>query len=155
MHVIAAKAVAFKEAAEKAFVDYQEQVLKNARVFARSLQDYGFKLVSDGTDNHLLLVDLRNKQITGRDAAHLLDDVGITVNKNTIPYDTENPVVTSGIRIGTPAVTTRGMKEEEMQAIAGFIYRVIEGRQDPDVLTETKNKVKDLCAGFPLYMDLL
>jgi len=149
MHVIAAKAVAFKEAAERAFVDYQEQVLKNARVFARSLQDYGFKLVSDGTDNHLLLVDLRNKQITGRDAAHLLDDVGITVNKNTIPYDTENPVVTSGIRIGTPAVTTRGMKEEEMQAIAGFIYRVIEGRQDPDVLTETKNKVKDLCAGFP------
>ncbi len=154
MHVIAAKAAAFKEAGKKAFVDYQEQVLKNARAFAQTLLERGFKLVSGGTDNHLILVDLRNKNITGRDAAHLLDDVGITVNKNSVPYDSQNPVVTSGIRIGTPAVTSRGMKEDEMIAIAGFIDQVIEGRQDPGVLADVKRQVKDLCAGFPLYQDI-
>ncbi len=154
MHVIAAKAVAFKEAGEKAFVDYQEQVLKNALVFAQTLLEHGFKLISGGTDNHLILMDLRNKNITGRDAAGMLDDVGITVNKNAVPYDSENPIVTSGIRIGTPAVTSRGMKEEEMIAIAGFINQVIEGRQDPGVLADVKRRVKELCAGFPLYQDM-
>ncbi len=154
MHIIAAKAAAFREAREESFTVYQQQIITNARVMAQELLGYGFTLLSGGTDNHLILVDLRNKKITGRDAANVLDEVGITVNKNAIPYDTENPVVTSGIRVGTPAVTSRGMKEEEMKAIARFICLVIEGRQDPAVLSEVKSKVKELCASFPLYQDL-
>ncbi len=153
MHIIAAKAVALQEAREKSFVEYQKQVLKNARVMARCLQERGYKLVSDGTDNHLLLLDLRNKKITGREAADILDEVGITVNKNAVPYDDQNPVVTSGIRLGTPAITTRGMKEEEVELIAELIDRVLEGRQDPVVLAEVKSRVKDLCAAFPIFRD--
>ena len=154
MHVIAAKAAAFREAQEKSFRAYQQQIITNARVMAQELLGYGLTLLSGGTDNHLILVDLRNKKITGRDAANILDEVGITVNKNAIPYDTENPVVTSGIRLGTPAVTSRGMKEEEMKVIARLIYQVVEGRRDPAGLSEVKSRVKELCASFPLYQDL-
>jgi len=121
MHVIAAKAVSFKEALEDEFKEYQKQVLKNAKALAEALKSKGFKLVSDGTDNHLMLVDLRNKGLTGKKAEALLDEVGITTNKNTIPFDPESPFVTSGLRIGTPAVTTRGMKEADMEKIAEII----------------------------------
>ncbi|PWX12882.1 serine hydroxymethyltransferase, partial [Clostridium perfringens] len=118
MHIIAAKAVCFKEALEPSFKTYMEQVVKNARVLAEALESYGFKLVSNGTDNHLILVDLTNKDITGKDAEILLDSIGITLNKNTVPNETRSPFVTSGVRIGTPAITTRGFKEEEMKEIA-------------------------------------
>ncbi|MDU2665062.1 MAG: serine hydroxymethyltransferase, partial [Clostridium perfringens] len=121
MHIIAAKAVCFKEALEPSFKTYMEQVVKNARVLAEALESYGFKLVSNGTDNHLILVDLTNKDITGKDAEILLDSIGITLNKNTVPNETRSPFVTSGVRIGTPAITTRGFKEEEMKEIASII----------------------------------
>lgn len=151
MHVIAAKAVSFKEAAEGEFKEYQRQVVQNARILAESLLEKGFKLVSGGTDNHLLLLDLRSKNISGRDAEKLLDEVGITVNKNAIPYDPNSPLVTSGIRVGTPALTSRGMKEKEMQAIAGLINRIIEGKNDPEEMARVKKEVRDLCSEFPLY----
>ncbi|NGT37707.1 serine hydroxymethyltransferase, partial [Clostridium perfringens] len=121
MHIIAAKAVCFKEALEPSFKTYMEQVVKNAQVLAEALESYGFKLVSNGTDNHLILVDLTNKDITGKDAEILLDSIGITLNKNTVPNETRSPFVTSGVRIGTPAITTRGFKEEEMKEIASII----------------------------------
>lgn len=148
-HVIAAKAVCFKEAMSEEFKEYQKKVLDNAKALAKALLDRDFKLVSGGTDNHLMLIDLRNKNITGKDAEHLLDEVGITVNKNTIPFDPESPFVTSGIRIGTPAVTTRGFGKEEMIAIADIINWVIENR-DKD-LTPAKERVKNICDSFPLY----
>lgn len=155
MHVIAAKAVAFKEAQGEDFILYQRQVLQNARVLAENLKEMGFKLVSGGTDNHLILIDLRNKKITGREAENLLDSVGITVNKNAIPFDTENPVVTSGIRLGTPAVTSRGMKEGEMNKIARLINDALEKRGEPEALAKIKREVKGLCAEFPLYKGLI
>lgn len=148
MHVIAAKAVAFKEALSPEFKAYQEQVLKNAKRLGEELIKRGFNLVSEGTDNHLLLVDLRNKNITGKDAERLLDDIGVTVNKNTIPFDPQSPFVTSGIRIGTPAVTTRGMKEEDMDSIATIIATIID---HPDKTKEAEEMVKDLCRQFKLY----
>lgn len=151
MHVIAAKAVSFKEAAGKEFKDYQRQVVQNARVLAEALKQLGFDLVSGGTDNHLLLLDLRSKNISGRDAERLLDEVGITVNKNAIPYDPNSPLVTSGIRLGTPALTSRGMKEDEMKAVAGLINRTIEGKSDPGEMARVKNEVKELCMEFPIY----
>lgn len=151
MHAIAAKAVAFKEAMGEDFVRYQEQVILNARALAETLLEMDFNLISGGTDNHLLLVDLRNKNISGKDAETLLDEVGITVNKNAIPDDPESPFVTSGIRIGTPAVTSRGMQEAEMKAIAGYILRTLEGRDNPIIMAQVKRKVKELCAAFPLY----
>lgn len=153
MHVIAAKAVAFKEALSPEFKAYQEQVVKNASVLAQSLVDRGFKLVSGGTDNHLLLVDLRNRNLTGKEAEHRLDEIGITVNKNAIPFDPEKPSVTSGIRIGTPAVTTRGFKEDEMVAIADIMDKAL-SPEFTDSIEELRGKVKELCAKAPLYQDL-
>ena len=121
MHVIAAKAVCLKEALTPEFKAYQTQVVKNAAALAQALKDEGFKLVSDGTDNHLMLIDLRDSGVTGKEAEHMLDEVGITVNKNTIPFETTSPFITSGVRIGTPAVTSRGMKEDDMKEIAALI----------------------------------
>ncbi len=155
MHIIAAKAVGFKEALSQEFINYQKQVINNAQKLGEKLQEYGFSLISGGTDNHLLLVDLRSKNITGRDAENLLDDVGISVNKNAVPKDPERPVVTSGIRIGTPAITSRGMKEEEMESIAELINKTIEGKDDPSTISAVKSKVKELCSEFPLYQDAL
>ncbi|MFA5878621.1 MAG: serine hydroxymethyltransferase [Candidatus Margulisiibacteriota bacterium] len=151
MHVIAAKAVAFKEALEPSFKLYQEQVLKNAQALAQNLLENGFRLVSGGTDNHLMLIDLKNKKLTGKVVEKSLDEVGITVNKNTIPFETESPFVTSGIRIGTPAVTTRGMKEPEMKEIADLIAAVIASLNDQAKLNEIKTKARALCERFPLY----
>lgn len=151
MHVIAAKAVALKEALTPEFKDYQEQVVKNAKTLAGALSGRGFHLVSGGTDNHLMLVDLRNKGITGKEAEHLLDTVGITVNKNAIPFDPQSPNVTSGIRIGTPAATSRGMKEEAMAGVAEIIDIVITYRDDEIHLAKARKMVRDLCDAHPLY----
>jgi len=150
-HVIAAKAVCFKDAMTAEFKKYQAQILKNAQALAEGLLKNGFRLVSGGTDTHLVLVDLRPKKITGKIAEKVLDEVGITVNKNTIPFDPEKPFVTSGVRIGTPALTTRGMKEAEMQLIADLIGKILSNVEDEGVKTEVKTKVRDLCKNFPLY----
>ncbi len=148
MHVIASKAVAFKEALAPEFKEYQKQTLANAAKLAEGLKDRGFKIVSGGTDTHLMLVDLRNKDITGKVAEKLLDRVHVTVNKNTVPKETQSPFVTSGIRIGTPALTTRGMKEEQMLEIAGIIADAIEAKaSDEDIIS----RVHALCEQFPLY----
>lgn len=149
MHVIAGKAVCFKEALEPEFKSYMEQVVKNAKALADALESYGFKLVSNGTDNHLILVDLTNKDITGKDAEILLDSIGITLNKNTVPNETRSPFVTSGVRIGTPAITTRGFKEEDMKEIASLINDAIKGRNED--LSPLKARVKALCDKYPLY----
>jgi len=151
MHIIAAKAVALKEALTPEFREYQGQVVKNARVLAAALHNHQFRLVSGGTDNHLLMVNLSGTGVTGQEAEHLLDRAGITVNKNTIPFETLSPTVTSGIRIGTPAVTTRGMKEPEMEEIAGFIHQAIACRGQEEKMAELAGAVKDLCGRFPLY----
>lgn len=148
MHVIAAKAVSFKEALEDDFKVYQKQVINNAAALAQALQERGFRLVSGGTDNHLLLLDLRNKKLTGKKAEHMLDEVGITTNKNTIPFDPESPFITSGLRIGTPAITTRGMKEEAMIEIAEVINLALDESNDKKML---RQRVIDLCSKFPLY----
>ena len=148
MHVIAAKAVAFKEALEPGFKDYQKQVLANAVALGEALKGHGFNLVSDGTDTHLLLVDLRNKNITGKDAERLLDEIGITCNKNTIPFDPESPFVTSGIRLGTPAVTTRGMKEDAMKRIADLIAAIIHNPEDSE---NVEAGVEAICSEYKLY----
>lgn len=148
MHIIAAKAVCFKEAMSQEFKEYQAQIIKNAKKLAEELSSRGFRLVSGGTDNHLMLVDLRNKGITGKAAEKLLDEIGITVNKNTIPFDPETPFVTSGIRIGTPAVTTRGMKEDAMEEIADIITFII---NNPDAREEARKRVDKLCNEYPLY----
>jgi glycine hydroxymethyltransferase len=151
MHVIAAKAVAFKEALSDDFNDYQRQIVNNAKAMAKTLMNEGFRLVSGGTDNHLMLVDLTAKGITGRDAQDALDLAGITVNKNGIPFDTQGPMVTSGIRIGTPALTTRGMKETEMATIAGFIADALNHIRDESRLRAIREDVLALCQKFPLY----
>lgn len=148
MHIIAAKAVSFKEALTDEFKEYQQQIVNNAAVLAAELQDYGFRLVSGGTDNHLMLVDLNNKGITGKDAETALDKVGITANKNTIPFEKRSPFVTSGIRLGTPAVTSRGMKEAEMKLVAEFIAETIENIDDDNKLAEIKNRVYELTEKF-------
>jgi glycine hydroxymethyltransferase len=150
VHVIAAKAVGFKEAMTPSFRDYQQQVVTNAHVLAGRLAKHGFRIVSGGTDNHLLLVDLKNKKITGKEAENLLEQAGITVNKNAIPFDTESRFVTGGIRIGTPSVTTRGLKESEMELIGDWINRVVCNR-DPFEIAEIRNEVKELCDKWPLY----
>lgn len=149
MHTIAAKAVCFKEAMSEEFKLYQEKVLENAQTLAHALVERGFNIVSGGTDNHLMLVDLRNKDITGKEAEHLLDEVGITVNKNTVPFETQSPFVTSGIRIGTPATTTRGFGKEEMIEIADIISWTIDNRNGD--LTTAKDRVEKLCSKFSLY----
>lgn len=151
MHVIAAKAVAFGEALKPSFKKYQAQVLANARALAAALADHGFRIVAGGTDCHLLTIDLRSKSVTGKEAEGLLGQAGITVNKNTIPFDPEKPFVTSGVRIGTPALTTRGMKEKEMVTVAGWINEAIEFRADPKRLAKIRKDVLALTKKFPLY----
>lgn len=151
MHIVAAKAVALNEALKPSFRKYQQQVMKNAKSFARTLQSFGYTIVSGTTDCHMFLVDLRGKNITGIEAEKLLDSVGITVNKNSIPYDTQKPFITSGIRIGTPALTTRGMKEKEMAVVAGLIVKVLEHRENRNTLSEVRKKVKELTRKFSIY----
>jgi glycine hydroxymethyltransferase len=151
MHVIAAKAVALREAMEPSFTDYARRVVDNARALAAALMERGFKLVSDGTDNHLMLVDLRNRGMTGKDAERALGEADITVNKNTVPGETQSPFVTSGIRIGTPAVTTRGMREAEMRTIAALIDEVLRAPGDTSVAERVRRRVRELAGGFPLY----
>jgi len=151
MHVIAAKAVAFKEALEDSFLEYAKQVIRNAQAFAARMIEHDFKVISGGTDNHLLLVDLRNKNISGKAAQETLDEIGITCNKNSVPYDDKSPLVTSGIRIGTPALTTRGMKENEMNAIADIIDKVLSDPKNDSVKEEAKKSVKEITSGFRLY----
>ena len=154
MHVIMAKAVAFGEALQDSFKDYAEQVIKNAKVLADSLISYDYQIISGGTDNHLMLVDLTNKGISGKKAERILGLSGITVNKNMIPYDVKSPFVTSGIRIGTPAATTRGMKETEMKAIGEFINKAVNNCDNEELLASIKNDVRSLCAKFPLYPNM-
>ena len=151
MHVIAAKAVAFKEAMSPDFKTYQEQVIKNAAVLASALLERGFNVVSGGTDNHLILVDLRGKNITGKDAQELLDKVGVTVNKNPIPFDPLPPNTSSGIRIGTPAVTTRGLQTEDMVYIAEIIDYAVTNRSDDNKLAQARARIGELCNKYPLY----
>ena len=155
MHIIAAKAVAFREALEPGFREYQHQIIKNAKALAAALSAAGMRLVSGGTDNHLMLLDLTNKGITGKDAQETLDRAGITANKNGIPFDTRGPMITSGIRLGTPALTTRGMKEEDMNTIARLISVVIDGINDESVITGVREEVRRLCEKFPLYANRL
>uniref|UniRef100_A0A7C3WRU3 Serine hydroxymethyltransferase n=1 Tax=Dictyoglomus turgidum TaxID=513050 RepID=A0A7C3WRU3_9BACT len=151
MHVIAAKAVAFKEAMSPDFKEYQRQILLNAKALAEELMRLGYRLVSGGTDNHLMLVDLRDKGITGKEAEKALEEAGITVNKNSIPFDPQPPTITSGIRIGTPALTTRGMKEDEMRYIARLIHEVLSNIKDDKVKEKVKIEVEELCKQFPIY----
>jgi len=149
MHVIAAKAVSFKEAMTEEFKTYQNQVVKNAKVLAESLMNKGLNIVSGGTDNHLMLVDLRNINVTGKEAQFMLDEVFITVNKNGIPFDTQSPFITSGIRIGTPAVTSRGMKEEDMKEIAELIHMTLTDFENSK--EKVISRVNTLCSKYPLY----
>ncbi|MCK8824593.1 serine hydroxymethyltransferase [Fuchsiella alkaliacetigena] len=151
MHVIAAKAVSFKEALKPCFKDYQQQIVKNAQALAAEIKAGGYKLVAGGTDTHLLLIDLTDQEITGLAAEEALDEVGITANKNTVPFETRSPKVTSGVRIGTPAVTTRGMKEVEMKKIGKLIVKILNNIDDEEVKTEVKAGVKDLVSKFPLH----
>ncbi|MBL0700327.1 MAG: serine hydroxymethyltransferase [Desulfosarcina sp.] len=153
MHVIAAKAVAFKEALSEPFKLYQQNVLNNAKTLAGCLMKEGINLVSGGTDNHLILVELRNLDITGKDAETILGRAGITVNKNSIPFEERSPFVTSGIRIGTPAVTTRGMTEAEMEIVATMIVKILKNSTDDNLVKSTKKSVRELCDRFPLYND--
>jgi glycine hydroxymethyltransferase len=151
MHVIAAKAVAFKEALSAEFRNYQRQIVGNARRLAAELSGRGYRLVSGGTDNHLMLVDLRKKGLTGAEAEITLDKAWITVNKNSIPFDPEKPAVTSGIRVGTPAVTSRGMEEEDMAKIAQFIHEALQAHEDGDAIERVRQQVADFCSSFPLH----
>jgi len=148
MHIIAAKAVGFKEAMTKEFAQYQKQIIDNAQFLANKLKSYGLRLVSGGTDNHLMLVDLNNTKITGKEAETALEKVGITVNKNTIPFETRSPFITSGIRIGTPAVTTRGMKKKEMELIGEYVFECLKNIDDEKKLAELKQKVFELSKEF-------
>ena len=154
MHVIAAKAVSFKEAMSQEFVVYQQQVVKNSQALAAALIHYGFRLVSGGSDNHLILVDLTNKDITGKQAEEILESAGLTVNKNAVPFDTESRFITGGIRIGTPAVTSRGLKEHEMRQIAQWMNRAILNHRDEQEIRKIRSEVRELCERFPIYLDL-
>ena len=154
MHIIAAKAVALKEADTEEYRHYQKQIIKNAKALASALNKSGYRIVSGGTDTHLFLVDLTSKQITGREASEILDRIHITVNKNLIPFDKNSPALTSGIRLGTPAVTTRGMKEKEMEKIAEIINNTIKYRKDTDRLAGCTKEVEKLIKKFPLYPEL-
>ena len=154
MHVIAAKAVAFGEALKPDFREYAENIVKNAKAFAEGLKAEGFRLVSGGTDNHLILVDVRNKNLTGKEAEKLLDNIGITCNKNTIPFDPASPFVTSGIRLGTPAATTRGFQEEDFKEVAAIMGLVLNNPTDFAKHAEAAKRVAALCAKYPLYTNL-
>ncbi|MDR3668130.1 MAG: serine hydroxymethyltransferase, partial [Ignavibacteriaceae bacterium] len=151
MHIIMAKGVAFGEALQDSFMLYAQQIIKNASALAAKLNEYEFNIVSGGTDNHLMLIDLFNKNITGKQAEIAAGKAGITVNKNMVPFDTRSPFVTSGIRIGTPAVTTRGMKEKEMQKIGEFINKALVNHDNDSILSSIKNDVREFCSGFPLF----
>ncbi len=151
MHIIAAKAVCFKEALEPEFKDYQAQVKLNAKTMAQTFMDRGINIVSNGTENHMFLVDLIDKGITGKEADAALGRANITVNKNAVPNDPQSPFVTSGLRIGTPAATTRGFKEDEVTEVASWICDVIENIKDDKIIGEVKEKVKILCSKFPVY----
>lgn len=155
MHIIAAKAVCFKEAASPEFAEYQRQLVKNAARLATAMQTAGFRIVSGGTDNHIVLVDVFSKGITGKVAEAALGQAGITVNKNAIPFDQNPPMVASGIRLGTPAVTTRGLGEAEMDLVAEFISRVLASPEDASVIAAVKADVEALCRKFPLYPERL
>jgi glycine hydroxymethyltransferase len=154
MHVVAAKAVGFLENLQPPFIDYSRQVIRNAQALAGALVKRGYNIISGGTDNHLMLVDLRNKNVTGKDAQEALDLAGITVNKNAVPFDDKSPLITSGIRVGTPALTTRGMKEREMEVVAGFIDRVISNVGKESEYDRVRNDLVALCDAFPLYREL-
>ncbi len=151
MHIIAAKAVSFKEALEDDFIEYQKEVQQNAQVLAESFNEMGYNLVSGGTDNHLILVDLRNKGLTGKKAEQALEKANITLNKNMVPFDSESPFVTSGIRIGTPAMTTRGFDEDTFETVAELIDIILQKPDDEAVINEAKNRVGELCNDYPLY----
>jgi glycine hydroxymethyltransferase len=155
MHVIAAKAVSFQEALQPDFRVYSRQIVANAHAMGEALMERGVNLVSGGTDNHLLLVDLRDRDLTGKDAEAALEHAGITVNKNTVPGEPRSPFVTSGLRIGTPALTTRGMKEQEMRTIGGWIADVLDRPSDEGVLRTVRTSVTELCEAFPLYEDMV
>jgi len=154
-HVIAAKAICFKLAMEAEFKTYQTQVVKNAKVLSSHLMESGLRIVSGGTDNHLMLVDVTPLNITGKDAEKALDIAGITVNKNTIPFDTNPPMVSSGIRIGTPSITTRGMQEGQMKSISELIVKALKNTNDEQALLKVKDEVKELTSAFPIYKDLI
>ncbi len=154
MHVIAAKAVAFGEILDPSFKAYQEQVKRNAQAMARAFVSKGYDLISNGTDNHLMLIDLRNKNITGKKAQETLDRAHITLNKNSVPYDDKSPFVTSGIRVGVPAVTTRGLKEADVEQVAGLIDRVLMNPDDEALIASTAKEVKEFMEKFPLYPEL-
>ncbi len=151
VHIIAAKAVAFKEALAPEFKEYQGQIVKNAKALCDAVRETGFRIVSNGTDNHLFMTDVFSKGITGKDAQNLLEAANITVNKNTIPFDQNKPMVASGIRIGTPAVTTRGLREAEMPTLANLMARALDAKGDEGVLAEVRKGVKELCDRFPIY----
>jgi glycine hydroxymethyltransferase len=151
MHIIAAKAVAFREALDPSFAEYSAQTVANAKTLAAALADKGFRIISGGTDTHLMLVDVFEKGMLGSEAEYALGQAGITVNKNAIPYDTNPPMKPSGIRIGTPALTTRGMKEAEMLVIAGWIAVALESRNHPAVLAKIRGEVSEIAERFPLY----
>jgi glycine hydroxymethyltransferase len=153
MHVIAAKAVAFKEAMEPGFKDYQVQVIKNAQAMAHTFKERGFNIVSDGTDNHLFLLDLIDKGITGKAADAALGNAHITVNKNSVPNDPQSPFVTSGLRIGSPAVTTRGFKEQDCIDLTGWICDILENIEDQAVSDSVKAKVSEICGRLPVYAE--
>ncbi|MBK5259758.1 MAG: serine hydroxymethyltransferase [Thermoanaerobaculia bacterium] len=151
VHIIAAKAVAFKEALSPDFKEYQTQIVRNAKALAKAVADTGFRIVSGGTDNHLFMADVFSKGITGKDGQNMLEAANITVNKNTIPFDQNKPMVASGVRIGTPAVTTRGLREAEMKTIATLIARVLDAKGEAGVTAQAKKEVKELCDRFPIY----
>jgi glycine hydroxymethyltransferase len=155
MHVIAAKAVALKEAMAPEFREYQAQIVRNAKAMAEAIARRGFRLVSGGTDNHLFLVNLKDTPMTGKDAQEALDRVAITVNKNTVPFETRSPFVTSGIRAGTPAITSRGMKEREMERIGNLIADILEAPADAAVQKRVSASVREICEAFPLYRNHL
>jgi glycine hydroxymethyltransferase len=154
MHVIVAKAVSFQEAMSEEFVLYQQQVVRNSQALGAALMNHGYKLVSGGSDNHLLLVDMINKEITGKDAEEILESAGLTVNKNAIPFDTQSRFVTGGIRIGTPAVTSRGLKESEMKQVADWMNQAILNNSDEQEISRIRSEVRELCDRFPIYPDL-
>ena len=155
MHVIAAKAVAFKEALDPSFKVYAQQVIDNAQALAAAMTGRGYAIVSGGTDNHLMLIDLTNKNITGKDAENALHAAGVTVNKNMVPFDARSPFVTSGFRMGTAALTTRGMKQAEMTVIAGMIDTVLSNIQNAETIKQVSGEIKELCQQFPLYPNRL
>jgi glycine hydroxymethyltransferase len=155
MHIIAAKAVAFGEALQPEFKEYSKQIIKNTQTLVQELLSYDFNLVSNGSDNHLILIDLRNKEISGKKAEKALEKAGITVNKNMVPFDDKSPFITSGIRVGTPALTTRGFKEDEMKTIAGFINRIVSDPINDKNISQIKNEIKEISKRFPLYKNQL